>query len=462
MVMNLIAWLIWLTIGMVMTLIMRFFGENRLRHWYETLVGILGAFIGGLLFNQFGFVGITDFHPWSVIGAAIGAPVLIIVYRILAHQDPVRIEVVKVKSTTVNPDVMLEGNTEPTERIGVVRPRLYRHRDFLVAMIMLIPFLDLAILRLKLPSISQMPPDFGVVESYSNEYGKLDYVVYTPAAYDGAEEIPLLLMLHGCTQTPQTIETASGMTQIADTNNFILVYPQQNANASPHRCWNWYQQQNQTRESGEPSLLVGIVNQVRESYAVDEGRIYVTGLSSGGAMTSILASCFPDVFASAAVHSGMAYKSANSVVQAIIAPFRGNQTPPNLAGEAAYACSGTQGQTIPTLVMHGTVDSVVFPINADHALIEMAQLNDLQDDGQDNDSVRPEPTHVQSQQVEGGHAYTIEDYVYDGELLLQTYRVENMGHTWAGGTGTFPQSDPQAPNASQIFWDFMSAYRLAE
>jgi poly(hydroxyalkanoate) depolymerase family esterase len=369
---------------------------------------------------------------------------------------------VKVKSPVVNPDVMLEGDIEPTERIGVVRPRLYRHRDFLVAMIMLIPFLDLAMLRLKLPSISQMPPDFGVVESYSNEYGKLDYLVYTPAAYDGAEEIPMLLMLHGCTQTPQTIETASGMTQIADANNFVLVYPQQNANASPHRCWNWYHPQNQTRETGEPSLLMGIVNQVQENYAVDAGRIYVTGLSSGGAMTSILASCFPDVFAAAAVHSGMAYKSANSVIQAIIAPFRGNQTPPNLAGEAAYACSGTQGQTIPTLIMHGTVDSVVFPINADHTLIEMAQLNDLQDDGQDNDSVRPEPTNVQRQQVEGGHAYTVEDYVYDGELLLQTYRVENMGHTWAGGTGIFPQSDPKAPNASQIFWDFMSAYRLAE
>jgi poly(hydroxyalkanoate) depolymerase family esterase len=483
MLMNVVAWILWLIIGVIIGLIAGATARNERRYSYDILAGILGAFIGGFLFNQLGFVGITDFHPWSLIAAPIGAIALIALYRYLDRRVIVRDNTrgVYTPETVARVQDRLEGRAMQEERVEATtdtprnvprvedrakvddRPRdrrpVYLQRGFILASILAIPFLDAIIFRLRIPDISQSPPPFGVVESYSNEFGKLDYLVYQPASSDANTEMPLVMMLHGCTQDPYLLDAASGMREIADANGFMLVYPQQNASASPHRCWNWYDTLNQQRTTGEPALLMGIISEVRQNYPVDESRIYVTGISAGGAMTSILASCYPDVFAAAAVHSGMAYKASKSVIEAIIAPFFGSQTEPNVAGQAAYNCSSRANETIPVLVLHGTADTVVFPVNNGDTLEEFAQLNDLQDDGQDNDSVQAEPGNSQSQQVEGGYPYTIEDYASNGEMLMQSYVIDGLGHMWSGGTGIYPLSDPKSPNASQIFWDFMSDYQ---
>jgi poly(hydroxyalkanoate) depolymerase family esterase len=456
MFMNLLAWLIWLIIGAIIGLIAGASSENPRRRNYEVLIGILGAFLAAFIFNRFGFVGITDFHPGNLLVAPIGAILLIALYRYLARRYLTRIDY----SRGVYTSELVEKVEEKRQEEKIVRRPVYFHRGFILMSILLLPLLDLLLLRLSIPDISQANAPFGIVESYQSEEGQLNYLVYRPETAAADAEIPLVLALHGCTQDPFMLEASSGLKNLADTQGFMLIYPQQNANASPHRCWNWYEPRNQARETGEPSMLAGIVRQVSESYAVDDSRIYVTGLSSGGAMTSILASCFPDLFAAAAVHSGMAYKSANSAAQALIAPFSGNQTPPNIAGEEAYRCSGTQNQTIPMLMLHGTADTVVFPINGRHTLEEFAQLNDFEDDGEDNDSVQAVPTNTQTQQVEGGHSYIVEDYNYNGELLMQAYIVDGLQHMWSGGTGIYPLSDPKAPNATQIFWDFMSQYQL--
>jgi poly(hydroxyalkanoate) depolymerase family esterase len=457
MFMNFLAWLIWLIIGALVGLLTGATSENPRRRNYEILVGILGAFLAAFIFNRFGFVGITDFHPGNLLFAPIGALVMIFLYRYLARRYLARED----HSRGVYTDELVEKVEEKRQEQRVIRRPVYFHRGFIVMSILLMPLLDWLLLRLSIPDLSQRTPPFGTVERYQSEEGQLEYLVYRPETAAADAEMPLVLALHGCTQDPFMLEAASGLKSLADTEQFMLIYPQQNANASPHRCWNWYEPRNQSRETGEASMLAGIVRQVSENYAVDDSRIYVTGLSSGGAMTSILASCFPDLFAAAAVHSGMAYKSANSAAQALIAPISGNQTPPNVAGEAAYNCSGTQNQTIPVLVLHGTSDTVVFPINGRHTLEEFAQMNDFEDDGEDNDSVQAAPSNSQSQQVEGGHIYTIEDYVYNGELLMQVYIVDGLQHMWSGGTGIYPLSDPKAPNATEIFWNFMSQYQLA-
>jgi poly(hydroxyalkanoate) depolymerase family esterase len=466
MLLNVIAWFIWFITGAglgVLTNPLRF---NRYRDrrwdWTEVLVGILGAFLGGFILNQIGFVSITDFNPWSLIAAPIGALVLIFIYRLFQHDERNRVR----RAGIYQPELIadLEARTaiknEEKPVVRVIREPVRVDDRLLLAAILFIPFLDMLLFRVRIPDISQNPPDFGVVDTYSNEYGKLDYLVYAPAAVSDNTELPLVMVLHGCTQDPTMLESGAGMTEVADANNFLLVYPQQNAAASPHRCWNWYSPRNQARDSGEPSLLMGIVEEVRQNYSVDASRIYVTGLSSGGAMTSILASCYPDVFAAAAVHSGMGYKSANSVFQALIAPFNGNQMPPDAAGQAAHACSGNSNRPIPVMVYHGTADTVVFHVNAGDTLEQFAQMNDFADDGQDNNSVQAIPTNTLTQEPPDAHPYTIEDFAYNGQLLFQVYSIGDMGHMWGGGTGRFPVSDPQAPNASQIFWDFMSAYTL--
>jgi poly(hydroxyalkanoate) depolymerase family esterase len=335
------------------------------------------------------------------------------------------------------------------------------HIGVLIAIAFLIPFLDAGILRMRYPDLSAAPPPFGTVQSYSNEYGRREYLFYAPANLDQGTAAPLLVFLHGCTQTPQLLEAASGMKNVADEQGFMIVYPQQDFNSSPHRCWNWYAKEHQHRDTGEPSLIVGIVNQIKQEHNVDASRIYIAGISSGGAMTSIIANCYPDVFAAAAIHSGMAYEASTNIPEAIFAPLSGSKTPPVQAGFDAYQCAGEARRPSPIMVIHGTVDNVVLKINGDNTIEQFAQMNDLADDGTDNDSVVAKPTSSQTHQVPDGYTYTVNDYEYGGKLLMQQYVIDGMNHLWSGGTGIFPLSDPKAPDASRFIWEFFHNHTLS-
>jgi poly(hydroxyalkanoate) depolymerase family esterase len=438
MILVLFTWILWLVIGAVVGTLAGIILWRRHELTDAVLVGMIGAFIGGLLFNLFSFTAVIDLNLPSIIGALIGAALLSGLYWAVNRQ---RRTVVVDRE---NDDIQVGRRWIP-----IYVP---------IALLLLLPVLHLALLWLRFPSITTAPPPFGTVASYSNPNGQLNYLVYRPG--DGDNAMPLVVLLHGCTQTPTILEAASGMQAVADQNGFMLVYPEQNFISSPHRCWNWYDERNQQRDSGEPSLIMGIVEEVAQQYAVDRSRIYVGGISSGGAMTSILASCYRDVFAAAAVHSGMAYDSANSIFQAPIAPLRGNQIPPEVAGVNAYECAGNAARPIPVLDLHGTADFVVAPINSDHTIEQFAQTNDYADDGSDNDSVLSQPTSSETGQVADGYTYTYERYEYSGNVLMERYIVDGLSHMWSGGTGVFPLSDPKAPNGSQIIWEFFQRYTL--
>jgi poly(hydroxyalkanoate) depolymerase family esterase len=453
-----IGWITWFIIGSIVALLTNVLTRNRHDSLDTVISAILGAFIGGFLASQFGITGVIDFSLLSIPAALVGAIIFVILLRRFTRRQ--------VKSIAPVYPAQLDELMQPTAEYArahepttsMARRRI--NRSLFIGAIILLPVLDAMLMRVRLPDISVTPPPFGAVATYQNEAGQLDYLVYTPAQYQSGTATPLLVLLHGCMQDPYILEAASGMRTLADANNFLLVYPQQNYLSSPHRCWNWYDKRNQHRGSGEPSLITGIVTQVQQEYSVDAERIYVAGISSGGAMTSVLASCYPDLFAAAAVHSGMAYESANSIFQAFIAPLQGNQVPPDIAGRDAYQCSGTENALIPILVLHGTTDSIVVPINGEHTLEQFAQTNDFADDGNDNNSVRAEATNTTTGQVENGYTYTIEDFDYGSDRLMQRYTVDGLWHMWSGGTGVYPLSDPKGPNASEIIWDFFSAYRL--
>ncbi|MDX2139245.1 MAG: PHB depolymerase family esterase [Chloroflexota bacterium] len=455
MVMTVIAWAAWLIIGAVIGAIAGLIQRRNYALVTNILFGMLGAFVGGMSFDLFGFPTITDFNPSSIFAALAGAILLLVLLHALKRRRVVAVREAAVTNNAVmQPDDRREELYESEFTVDRRRIPIWVP----VVFILLLPILHVVLLRVRILDISAIPAPFGTVSTYSSEQGTLDYLVYTPPTYQQGAQMPLLLFLHGCMQDPYQLEFASGMRAIADQNNFMIAYPQQNAASSPHRCWNWYDDRNQQRDSGEPTLLFGIVNQVRQNYSVEPNRIYVAGISSGGAMTSILASCYRDVFAAAFVHSGMAYDASNSPIEAITAPLRGSETPPDVAGANAYACAGDANQPIPVLILHGTADTVVVPQNAHDALEQFAQTNDYADDDTDNDSVIAQPATTETLQVADGHTYTVEHYDYNGERLMQRYMVDGMWHMWSGGTGILPFSDPAAPNASQIMWDFFSAH----
>ncbi|AWH53533.1 PHB depolymerase esterase [Stenotrophomonas sp. ESTM1D_MKCIP4_1] len=295
--------------------------------------------------------------------------------------------------------------------------------------------------------------DFGV---YGNVYGAREYQVWVPANYQPSQPLPLLLVLHGCVTGPNLMGEASGFNDVADTEGFIVVYPRQNVTANPMRCWNFPLPVNQARGSGEPSILAGIVDEVKAGYAVDPRRVYVTGISAGGAMTATMLACYSDVFAAGAIHAGGMYKGATTVSGSAYALLAGSIYSPDSNGRLAWQCSGSpKPRPLPVLVFHGSADSTVNPINGQQAVRQFLQTNDLADDGLDNDSVKYVPTSTYQGQVPGGRSYTVDTYAYNGRVLAQHYVVQGMGHAWSGSQTGLPFTDAQGPDATLITWLFL-------
>lgn len=299
--------------------------------------------------------------------------------------------------------------------------------------------------------------DFGL---YGNAHGAREYQVWVPDGYTGdSSPRPLVLVLHGCANDPNLMAGASRFNDVADAEGFIAVYPRQNVTANPARCWNWQLPVNQVRGSGEPSILAGIVAVVKTGYRVDASRVYVMGISAGGAMTSTMLACYSDVFAAGAVHAGGMYKPATTISGSAFALLYGSIHSPESNGRLAWQCAGSPSpRPTPVLVFHGTSDTTVNPVNGEQTVRQFLQTNDLADDRLDNDSVRYTSTSTSTGQVPGGRSYTIRDYLYGGRVLARYYTIDGMGHAWSGGDGAFPFTDPGGPDASVSSWVFLKQH----
>ena len=140
-----------------------------------------------------------------------------------------------------------------------------------------------------------------------------DYRLYVPRGYVKGKPMPLVVMLHGCKQDPESFAAGTRMNRLADEYGFLVLYPRQSVLANGYSCWNWFDPSTQTR-GGEAAIVMAMVDDVRARYSVDAERIYVAGISAGGAFAAILASCYADVFAAAAVHSGFPYGVADNPI----------------------------------------------------------------------------------------------------------------------------------------------------
>lgn len=284
-----------------------------------------------------------------------------------------------------------------------------------------------------------------------------NYKLYLPANTDSGPR-PLVVMLHGCGQSPDAFALSTRMNAHADTGQFLVLYPAQRFTANPARCWNWFLPRNQARGSGEPAEIVALVDHVARQYAVDRQRIYVAGLSAGATMSATLAACYPDVFAAAAVVDGTMYKSAGTLLEARKVMAKGEAPDPTELGTAAWACGGQRPLMVPVAVWHGLGDKVVHPVNGDSVLRQFATFNDLADDGRANGSVAATP-EVHTDRVDGGYAWSVSRYAWRGHPMLEYYRVDTMGHAWSGGKDELPFSDAKGPDASLLIWNFFRQFR---
>jgi poly(hydroxyalkanoate) depolymerase family esterase len=295
------------------------------------------------------------------------------------------------------------------------------------------------------PSVAAGRFDAG---SYTNAAGTRRYRLYVPTGYTG-DPLPLVVMLHGGTQDAVTFAAATGMNDLAERDTFLVAYPEQPRSANPGQYWNWFTPRHQSRDAGEPSLIAGITGQVMDDYAVDASRVYVAGFSAGGAMAAVMAAAYPDLYAAAGVHSGLAYAAADNLRSAYAAMKHGPKPR-----------SRPPAPTLPLIVFHGDRDAIVAPDNAADLIDDaVAGSTDLQLGTTDLPLGRP-PTGVTSRgQVPGGHAYTRICYASPGGgILAERWSIHQSGHSWSGGVPHESYTDPRGPDASEEFIRFFNEH----
>ena len=293
-------------------------------------------------------------------------------------------------------------------------------------------------LRRLLERSPSLPSDNGpadgkfVAKSFSNDAGSRAYKLYIPSRYRD-ERRPLIVMLHGCTQSPDDFAAGTRMNFAAEEHTCFVVYPEQAVAANSSKCWNWFNSRDQKRGQGEPSLIAGITRQVMADYKIDPHRIYIAGLSAGGAAAAVAGDAYPDLYAAVGVHSGLACGVARDLPSAFAA-MRGEHSGRE---HKRRRHPGEVPKNLPTIVFHGDRDATVHPRNGAEVIARASASGDLQ-------------TSVEHGSVPTGHTYTRSiQRDASGRGVLEQWVVHGAGHAWSGGSPAGSFTDPKGPNATK-------------
>jgi len=266
--------------------------------------------------------------------------------------------------------------------------------------------------------------------AFRNEAGGIGYKLFVPSGCRG-DPAPLVVMLHGCTQSPDDFAAGTRMNEVAEEQLFLVAYPGQSQAANPSKCWNWFRAGDQRRDQGEPSLIAGLTRQIIRDFRVDPRRVYVAGLSAGGAAAAIMGSAYPDLYAAVGVHSGLACGAARDMPSAFAAMRQGAPAARTKRGDPESR------RAVPTIVFHGDGDKTVHPVNADHVIAQVKAERRL-------------AVAVSRGTAPGGMDYTRRVQSDERENpVLEQWVLHGAGHAWSGGSAAGTFTDPRGPDASR-------------
>ena len=279
--------------------------------------------------------------------------------------------------------------------------------------------------------------------TYTGSAGTRRYKLFIPSAYRG-QPLPLVVMLHGCTQTPDDFATGTRMNMLAEERACFVVYPEQPQTANMSKCWNWFKAGDQRRDQGEPAIVAGLVRELMLAYGLDRERIYVGGLSAGGAMAVIMGRAYPELFAAIGVHSGLPYGAAHDLPSAFAAMQQRDTSGPSIApGENCQAWR----RAIPTIVFHGDLDTTVHPCNGEKVVSQSTGASACNAGDGSGAAAATEETCAAG--TLGGHSYTRRIFKdTDGNVVVEYWLVHGAAHAWFGGDPRGSYTDAKGPDAS--------------
>jgi len=278
--------------------------------------------------------------------------------------------------------------------------------------------------------------------TYSKAGGIRDYKVYVPALHRG-QALPLVVMLHGCKQDADDFAAGTRMNAIAEEHGFVVAYPTQSGGANASNCWNWFQARHQQRDGGEPSLIAGITREVAAEFGSDPHRIYIAGLSAGGAMAAVMSMTYPDVYAAVGIHSGLPHGAALDLPSAFAA-MRGERSQRRRRKGREDA---SPRRTPPVIVFHGDNDRTVHPQNGDDLIAHAAGATESS--GASMNAAAALERSEQRDRARGREYTRITYRDADGKSVIEQWIVHGAAHAWCGGSDEGSYTDPTGPDASR-------------
>ncbi len=297
----------------------------------------------------------------------------------------------------------------------------------------------------------------GFLSSSPWQVPQREYLVYVPAGVGerfSFRRHPLLVLIHGCRQTPEEIAAATRITQLADTHRLLVLLPRQAERANSWGCWNWFDHAT-VRGWGETAIVAAHIRAVRRDYRIDKKRVFVAGMSAGGALAAVLGIRRPDLVAGVFIHSGLACGAASTPYHAIDVMKTGPDGDVLLIGRHAREEADPRHLPVPIFAMHGERDDVVKPINTVELVRQYLALNGHPAVNATARGTLPPPDRQSTLTTAQGRSVTTNEWLVDGLCVATHVQVDGLGHAWSGGDEQYPYNDPQEPHATELLAAFI-------
>jgi poly(hydroxyalkanoate) depolymerase family esterase len=282
-----------------------------------------------------------------------------------------------------------------------------------------------------------------------------EYLVYIPKGRSWWRRAPLVVLCHGCKQTPEEFARGTRITELADAHGFVVLLPRQKESANPWRCWNWFDVRTM-RGKGEAAIVAAQIRSVRRRYRCDRKRVLVAGMSAGGALAAIMGVRYPGLVSAVAVHSGLACGAAKSPMTAIAVMQAGPEQDVGAIADAARSGAAPSTLPIPLLAMHGDRDNVVAPRNAPALVRQYLHLNGHAAAGEGTESGLPAADREDRRELPSGRAEIVREWRIGDRLVARFVEVTGLGHAWSGGDASLAYNDAEAPDATALVGAFLA------